>query len=100
VEIHWRNMDEIEEVQREVVERRLNALADGHTDLIDLRIAGLPTTHHRHGGQEVHIACQARGTDLVATRTSDELGKALHDAVDAFVAEVRKLRDKRSDHRS
>ena len=100
MEIHWRNMDEIEVTQREAVERRLYALADGHTDLIDLRIAAKPNNHHRHGAQEVHITCQARGKELVATRTGADLGQALHDAVDAFVHEVRRLRDRRGDHRS
>jgi ribosome-associated translation inhibitor RaiA len=100
VEIHWRNMEEVEAAQRETVERRLLALADGHTDLIDLRIAAKPNNHHRHGAQEVHITCQARGKELVATRTGADLGQALHDAVDAFVNEVRRLRDRRSDHRS
>ena len=99
MEIHWRNLDEIEVAQRESVERRLFALAEGHTDLIDLRIAAKPNNHHRHGGQEVHIACQARGKELVATRTGEDIGKALHEAVDAFVSEVRRLRDRRADHR-
>jgi ribosome-associated translation inhibitor RaiA len=100
VEIHWRNMDDVAPAQRETVERRLLSLADGHTDLIDLRIAAKPNNHHRHGAQEVHITCQARGKELVATRTGADLGQALHDAVDAFVSEVRRLRDRRSDHRS
>ncbi len=99
MEIHWRNMDEIEAAQRDTVERRLLALAEGHTDLIDLRIAAKPNNHHRHGGQEVHIACQARGKELVATRTGEDIGQALHEAVDAFVSEVRRLRDRRADHR-
>lgn len=100
MEIHWRNMDEVEATQREIVERRLLALADGHTDLIDLRIAAKPNNHHRHGAQEVHITCLARGKELVATRTGADLGQALHDAVDAFVSEVRRLRDRRTDHRN
>jgi ribosome-associated translation inhibitor RaiA len=100
MEIHWRNMDEIEAAQRDAVERRLLALAEGHTDLIDLRIAAKPNNHHRHGGQEVHIACQARGKELVATRTGEDIGQALNEAVDAFVSEVRRLRDRRADHRA
>lgn len=99
MEIHWRNMDQVDGGQRETAERRLRALADGHSDLIDLRIAAKPNNHHRHGGQEVHITCLARGKELVATRTAPDLEQALHDAVDAFVTEVRKLRDRRSDHR-
>jgi ribosome-associated translation inhibitor RaiA len=99
VEIHWRNMDEIDEKQRELIERKLRALADGQSDLIDLRIAAKPNSHHRHGGQEVHIACLARGKEIVATRMGSDLGQALHDAVDAFVGEVRKLRERRSERR-
>lgn len=100
MEIHWRNMDEIEATQRDAVERRLQALANGHTDLIDLRIVAKPNNHHRLGGQEVHIACQARGAELVATRTGEDLGQALHEALDAFVHEVRRLRDRRAEHRT
>jgi ribosome-associated translation inhibitor RaiA len=100
VEIHWRNMDGVEESERDAAERKIRALADGHSDLIDLRIAAKPNNHHRHGGQEVHITCQARGKEIVATRTGADLGQALHDALDAFVSEVRRLRDRRSDHRA
>lgn len=100
MEIHWRNMDEIEAAQRDAVERRLQALSDGHTDLIDLRIIAKPNNHHRHGAQEVHITCQARGAELVATRTGEDLGQALHEALDAFVHEVRRLRDRRGEHRT
>lgn len=99
MEIHWRNMDEVDAEEREATERKLQALSDGHSDLIDLRIAAKPNHHHRHGAQEVHITCQARGKEIVATRTGADLGQALHDALDAFVAEVRRLRDRRADHR-
>ena len=100
MEIHWRNMEQVEESEREAAEHKLRALADGHSDLIDLRIAAKPNTHHRHGGQEVHITCQARGKEIVATRSGADLGQALHDALDAFVAEVRRLRDRRADRRA
>jgi len=93
-------MDGVEESERDAAERKIRALADGHSDLIDLRIAAKPSNHHRHGGQEVHITCQARGKEIVATRTGADLGQALHDALDAFVSEVRRLRDRRSDHRA
>jgi ribosome-associated translation inhibitor RaiA len=93
-------MDEVPDTERDAAERRLRALADGHSDLIDLRIAAKPNNHHRHGAQEVHITCLARGKELVATRTGVDLGQALHDAVDAFVHEVRRLRDRRADHRA
>jgi ribosomal subunit interface protein len=99
VEIHWRNLEEIEEAQREAVEGRLQALAEGHTDLIDVRIAARSTGHHRHGDREVRIACQARGSEIVAARVRPDAGRALDEAVDAFEREVHRLRDKRRDHR-
>jgi ribosome-associated translation inhibitor RaiA len=95
LEIHWRNMEEVRSEEREAVEQRIRALADGHSDLIDVRIAAKPSAHHRHGGQEVSIACLARGKELVASRTRPDLALALNDAVDAFVREVRRLRDRR-----
>jgi cold shock CspA family protein/ribosome-associated translation inhibitor RaiA len=99
VEIHWRNLEEIDERQREAVEGRLRALADGHTDLIDVRIAARSTGHHRHGDREVRIACQARGSEIVAARVRPDAGAALDEVVDAFEREVQRLRDRRRDHR-
>jgi len=94
VEIHWVNADELDPAQRETVEARLVELAEGHRDLIDVRIAARPNGHHRHGNQEVRITCQARGREIVAARTCPELGLALHEAFDAFVREVRKFRER------
>jgi ribosome-associated translation inhibitor RaiA len=94
LEIHWVNADPIEPAQREAVEKRLAELAEGHRDLIDVRIAARPNGHHRHGNQEVRITCQARGKEIVAARTCPDLGLALHEAFDAFVREVRKFRDR------
>lgn len=94
MEIHWVNADELDPAQRETVETRLVELAEGHRDLIDVRIAARPNGHHRHGNQEVRITCQARGREIVAARTCPELGLALHEAFDTFVREVRKHRDR------
>lgn len=94
MEIHWVNADDIDTAQRQAVEARLADLAEGHRDLIDVRIAARPNGHHRHGNQEVRITCQARGKEIVAARTCPELGLALHEAFDAFVREVRKFRDR------
>jgi len=99
VEIHWRNMDEIDEAKRGVIEERLRGLAEGHTDLIDLWITGSRSGHHRHGDQEVRLRCQARGREIVAARTRPDLGQSLDEVLDAFEREVRKLRDRRTDHR-
>ena len=99
MEIHWFHVEELAEDQRTAAERRLETLAEGHTDLIDVRIAGKSTGHHRLGAREIRIACQARGREIVAVRTRAEISLALHDALDAFEAEVRKLRHRRRDRR-
>jgi ribosome-associated translation inhibitor RaiA len=94
VEIHWVNAESLDDEQREAVEKRLADLAEGHRDLIDVRITARPNGHHRHGNQEVRITCQARGAEIVAARTCPDLGLALHEAFDAFVREVRRFRDR------
>jgi cold shock CspA family protein/ribosome-associated translation inhibitor RaiA len=100
VEIHWTHIAEVAEGVRADAERRLQALAGDHTDLIDLRITGSETRHHRHGAREVRIRCQARGRELVVTRECAELGLALNEALDAFEREVHRLRSQQRDRRS
>jgi len=97
VEIHWVGMGDLEEAERADVEGRLGLLAVGYSDLIDLRITGHKTGHHRHGDQEVRITCQARGREIVAARTRPDLGLALNEAVDAFEGAVYRMREKRRD---
>ncbi|MBW2267412.1 MAG: HPF/RaiA family ribosome-associated protein [Deltaproteobacteria bacterium] len=97
MEIHWVGLRELDDSERAQAEARLSRLAEGHSDLIDLRITGHRTAHHRHGGQEVRVTCQARGREIVAARTRPDLGLALNEVLDAFEAEVHKLRDKRRD---
>ena len=97
MEIHWVGMQEIGADERAEIEARLDGLAEGHNDLIDLRITGHTTGHHQHGEQEVRITCQARGRELVAARTRPDLGLALNEVLDAFEREVRRMRDKRRD---
>jgi len=97
VQIHWVGLQDLDESERERAEARFSQLAEGHSDLIDLRIVGRVSGHHQQGGQEVRITCQARGRELVAARTAAELGLALHEALDAFESEVHRLRDKRRD---
>ena len=97
MEIHWVGMGQVEEAVRTAIEKRVASLAEGHEDLIDLRITGRTSAHHRHGGQEVKITCQARGAEIVAARERPDLGLALDEVVDAFEREVHRLRDKRRD---
>lgn len=99
MQIHWVHMQEIRPEHREKVEGRLRELAEGRNDLIDLRITGHTSNHHRHGGREVTLVCQARGKDLVASRSAPELALALDEALQAFEREVRSLRDRRSERR-
>jgi cold shock CspA family protein/ribosome-associated translation inhibitor RaiA len=99
MQIHWAHTQEIEPGQREKVETRLRQLAEGHSDLIDVRITGRTTGHHRHGDQEVRIVCQARGREIVASRARPDLGLALEEAMQAFEREVHRLRDRRSEKR-
>ncbi len=97
MEIHWVGMGELEEGERLEIEGRLGLLAKDYDDLIDLRIAGRKTRHHKHGAQEVRITCQARGREIVAARTRPDLGLALNEALDVFEREVHTLRRKRRD---
>ena len=100
MEIHWDHLEDVPAEQRQAIDVRIRELAEGHEDLIDVRIVGKPTHHHRHGGHEVYIACQARGKEIVARRTREDVALALDEVMDAFEREVRKLRDRRLDQRS
>jgi len=100
VEIHWRNPDPIPEPERDDVEQRLRALAEDHTDLIDVWVDVTDNRHHRHGGDEVAIRCQARGREIVSRRKADEAGLALREAIAAFERDVREWRDQRTDART
>ena len=99
MEIHWTDMEAVEPQQRDNAELRIQRLAEQRDDLIDLRIVGRQSNHHRHGSSEVRITCRAKGADLVAAREGDDLGAALHDALDAFESELYRLRDKRRSQR-
>jgi ribosomal subunit interface protein len=94
------NCQSLPEAQRDAVEDRIRKLAEGHTDLIDVRITGHETNHHRHGGAELRITADVRGAEIVAARTRDDLGLALDESMDAFDREIRKLRDRRRDKRT
>jgi cold shock CspA family protein len=97
LEIHWSGLGDLDESERAGAERRLRALGDAHSDLIDVRISGHRTRHHRLGEQEVRISALARGHPLVAARTRADLGLALHDALDVFERELQRRREKRRD---
>ena len=94
MEIHWVGMSEVQPTEQAEVEARLEGLAEGHSDLIDLRITGHQTRHHNRGGKEVRVTCHARGREIVAGRTASDLGLALNEVLDVFEREVHKMREK------
>ncbi len=98
--IQWRNLNEMREAERAAIEKRLEALAAEHGDLIEVQISATTSGHHRHGGQEVRVSGHVRGRDLVASRVRDDLGLALNETLDAFERELRKLRERREDARA
>jgi ribosome-associated translation inhibitor RaiA len=99
LEIHWHHTQWLSDAGREEVEDRIRELAEqGSDDLIDVRISG-SSSRHVHGEQEVRITCEARGKEIVATRTSESLDQALHDALENFIQQVRQMRKRRRDHR-
>lgn len=100
MQIHWVHPNELDSGDRDAAEARIAFLGEGHKDLIDVRIVAKTSGHHEHGGAEVRITCQARGQEIVAARTRPDAGLALHDAIDAFEGEVRRMREKRRDRRT
>jgi cold shock CspA family protein len=64
-----------------------------------VRITVRPSGHHRHGGHEVRITCEARGKQIVAARTRPDAGLALNEAMDVFEQELRRLRGRRTEQR-
>lgn len=99
MEIHWTNLDGLEDKDRQGAEDRFRKLEASHNDLIDLRITGKKNGHRAHSSEEVRIACQARGREIVASRSADQVGRALHDAIEAFEREVWRLRERRRERR-
>lgn len=101
MEIHWRNPGELSEAEQTLATERIESLAQGHTDLIDVWVDVEPSSsHHRKGAERVTIRAQVRGANLVAHAKEDTLRPALRAALDRFERELQKRRDKRSDPRA
>ncbi|HTO05526.1 MAG TPA: cold shock domain-containing protein [Myxococcota bacterium] len=99
MEIHWDNVEEVDEALRHKLEARIRRLVAQHDDILSMRITGKGGHHHRHGAREIHIAAQAKGRVMTATRSAPDLARALHDAVDAFAHELRHVRGRRTSTR-
>lgn len=99
MQVHWRHPNELSEEIRQDAEARLQRLANGHTDLIDTWIDVARDGHHRKGHGRVAIRCQARGTELVAHGEREDAELALHEALEVFEREVKRMRERRKDRR-
>jgi ribosome-associated translation inhibitor RaiA len=93
------NLEGLEAKDRQGADDRFRKLGASHNDLIDLRITGKKNGHRARASEEVRIVCQARGREIVAARSADQVGRALHDAIEAFEREVWRLRERRRDRR-
>ena len=100
MELHWLHPEAFSDPERLAAEDRIRGLAGDHSDLIDVRISARATQHHRLGEQDVHIICEARGKQIVVTRTRPEAGLALNVALDVFEQEVLRMRDRRTHQRT
>jgi cold shock CspA family protein/ribosome-associated translation inhibitor RaiA len=99
MELHWHHPEAFREQDRILAEQRVRELARDHADLIGVRISARPTAHHRHGGQEVRITCEARGKEIVAARTRPDPGLALNETLDALEREIWRMRHRRTRQR-
>jgi cold shock CspA family protein/ribosome-associated translation inhibitor RaiA len=100
MEIHWVHAAELSEEEKAEAESRLYELAEGHTDLIDIRLTAREPGHHVHGDREIRIRCEARGKEIVVTRSQPDLGLAFNEALDVFEREVRRMRWRESNRRT
>jgi ribosomal subunit interface protein len=99
MEIHWYNPEVFRDDARRAVEERIEALTRDRSDVIDVRITARPSGHHRHGGQEVRITCEARGREIVAARTRPDAAFALDEAMDVLERELWRMRHRRTQRR-
>jgi cold shock CspA family protein/ribosome-associated translation inhibitor RaiA len=99
MQLQWVHPEAFHERDRLTAAERIEELAAGRSDLIDVRISAQTTSHHRHGHKEVRITCAARGKEIVAARSRSDAGLALNEALDVFEREVRRMRDRRSQQR-
>jgi len=79
---------------------RIERLAARTRGIQGVRVVARPSTHHRHGGQRVKLACRVRGRLLVATRESADLESALHESIDGLRRQLRTLRGRRRAQRT
>lgn len=96
MEIHWRSPGALAEEDREVAEKKLLQLAEGHQDLIDVWIDVGDDSHHQKGTEHVTVRAQVRRADIVAGGDDIETRLALRNALNTFTRELKRLRDRRA----
>ncbi len=95
MEIHWRNPGPISADAKAAATTRIERLANGHSDLIDVWVDVASNRHRTRGAEEVAIRCQARGVELVAHGYAAEPALALREALVSFEREVKRMRERR-----
>jgi ribosome-associated translation inhibitor RaiA len=100
MQIHWRNADPISAEARRATDARIERLAQGHRDLVDVWVDVAQDQSPLRGAEQVAIRCQARGTQLVAHGYAAEPEMALRDALQTFEREVKRMRERRESRRS
>jgi len=94
LEIRWYEKTNIAEEAKSAAERRIEALGNGHRDLIHVVIHVEGSPHQRKGRAAAKIRCQAKGREFVAHEHAEKPEAALERAVGAFEREVRETRDR------
>jgi ribosome-associated translation inhibitor RaiA len=91
-QIHWSRLAGLRDTARSRVDARLQRLAAGHRDLLDIHIADRDMPR---AGHEIRITCNARGHAITVRQEHARVGVALHGALEDFEREVHRLRDRR-----
>lgn len=92
MEIHWIDVHCLSAAEREAVEERLRRLAQGHDDLLTVRLAVETNLHHAHGHKQARIASFVRGIPIAIHREQPELEVAIEEALNSFESEVQRVR--------
>ena len=87
MEIHWSHFDQLEDADRELVERRLLELAREYPDLIDVQIVVSPSAGRR-AMREVRMTSLARGRQIVAAHEGEDVRLSLKYLLEAIDREL------------
>ena len=88
MEIHWSHFDQLDDVDREVVERKLQELAREYPDLIDVQIVVSSPPSSHAVTREVRLTSLARGRQIVAAHEGEDVLLSLKYLVEAIDREL------------